>query len=323
MRIFAFDPADHAEHFAEHGWAYVPGGLTAEFLTELRRFVGESRGGHRLEGAAIAGKKEQALYAPPDEVDFPGEVFDVVAEACGLNRPTMTLSERHLKAYDPDADPEPVAHKDRFASQVSMGLSIDIPEGSRLVLYPNDDVSPNPLNISAALPASLPPERRPETILASAREVEIADGAGDVVVFRGSAIWHKRRNPAAAVNLYLKMNDFGCDPLGEDPATEGLRAATIEALGSNGAGLDDSVPVLSRQLDEITRRYSRDDWSESHWARVWDEEPVLLSPRQFELIGRVDGERSLRDLAAADGEAVKSEIRALAERGIIDLTRRS
>lgn len=318
MKLFRFDPADYREHYRRHGWVHVPGGLTDELLVELRRFVHESLPKRRVEGVAIAGKKQQGLWEPPDGVDFPGEVFDVVADTCGLNRETMTLSERHVKAYDPDADPEPLAHKDRFASQVSMGLSIDIPAESRLVLYPSEDVSPNPLNVSAALPASLPPERHPEVLLADAEEVEVSDGPGDVIIFRGSAIWHKRRQAAGAINLYLKMNDFGCDPLGEDPASEEMHRRTVEALSSDGAGLDRRVPVLSRRLDTITRQYSRDGWEETLWARVWEREPQLLSAAQFELLERLDGKRTVGDLAGPNG-VPSAEIRALAERGVIDL----
>lgn len=83
----------------------------------------------------------------------------------------MTLSERHLKGYFDDTPVEQIPHKDRFASQVSVGLSIDIPEDSVLVLYPHDHVSANPFNISGALPASLPDHQRPERIAAEGEEV--------------------------------------------------------------------------------------------------------------------------------------------------------
>ncbi len=71
---------------------------------------------------------KQALYEAPDGVDFPGELFDVVADPCNLHRPTMTLSERNIKAYDSVAPPEPIPRKDRYPSQVSIGLSIVVPE---------------------------------------------------------------------------------------------------------------------------------------------------------------------------------------------------
>ena len=32
------------------------------------------------------------------------------------------VSERHIKAYEADADPEPMPHKDRYATQDRAGL---------------------------------------------------------------------------------------------------------------------------------------------------------------------------------------------------------
>src|SRR5262249_9123386 len=155
----------------------------------------------------------------PDDVEYPDELFDMVAEVCGLNRAAMTLSERHIQCYEANAAPDPPAHKDRFPSQVSVGLSIDIPEDSTLVLYPHDHRGVKAFNKAADFPASLQQDERPEVVLKNAREVELKDRARDVVMFAGSTTWHLRRRAAGSLNLYLKFNDFGCDPLGEDPAT--------------------------------------------------------------------------------------------------------
>ena len=89
----------------------------------------------------------------------------------------MTLSERHIKAYNDDVPAEPAPHKDRFASQVSMGLSITIPENSYLVLYPWTDRGRTPFNISTHMRKELPLEERPENIVKGAERVEIHDTA--------------------------------------------------------------------------------------------------------------------------------------------------
>jgi hypothetical protein len=321
VRIFVFDPADYRDVYAREGWVHIPKGISPEFLAALREFVERSLREHHVEGTSIAGSKDQSLFEFPDDTDFPGELFDVIALMCGLNRATMTLSERHVKAYHDDTPPEQVPHKDRFASQVSVGLSIDIPAESRLVLYPHDDVSENPYNISGALPNSLPPEQRPESIATSAREVEVDDAAGDVVAFRGSAIWHGRRRAAGAVNLYLKMNDFGSDPLGEDPTTASRRQATVSAL-ENGAELDSLVPVLSRRLDYFSRSYTRDIWREVLQAHVFDQTPLQLSSQDFELLRALDGERpagALIDELGGDRGEGQSRLRHLASSEVIDL----
>jgi len=320
MRIFDFDPADHREEYAERGYLHIRGGITGEFLEHLRGFVAERFGEQEVEGKSIGGRKSQAIYEAGPEIDFPGELFDVVAATCGLERQTMTLSERHIKAYDDDAPEEVPAHKDRFASQVSMGLSIEVPAGSRLVLYPEVDVGVNPFNVSAALRESLEPGRLPENLLPGAPETELYDEPGDVMMFPGNALWHFRRRQANATLLYLKLNDFGSDPLGEDPSTPVRRSETL-ALNGGGAGIEGLVPVLSRRLDTLTREYTREPGLEILRAHVWEEAPIPLEPGDFRLLEAVDGRTPLGRLAvslAADGD-VGARVRRLAEKGALDL----
>src|SRR5258707_2166987 len=223
MKVFGFDPADYRQIYRDQGWVHIPGGLDPDFFALLSQFARREFSEHLVTGKAIGGSKEQALYEFPPDVDFPDHMFDVVAEVSGLRRETMTLSERHIKAYDADAPAEPVAHKDRLSSQVAVGLSIDIPPGSSLVLYPLDHRNTNMFNVSAALLESLAPDEHPAVALKNAEPVVIQDRPGDVVMFAGSSTWHLRRNGAGVVNLYLKFNDFDSDPLGEDPATNARR----------------------------------------------------------------------------------------------------
>jgi hypothetical protein len=320
MKIFAFDPAEHRDHYAEHGWVHIRDGIDPEFFEVLRRFTDESFGSHKVEGRAIGGRKEQALYEFPPEIDFPGELFDVVADLCGLHRPTMALSERHIKAYDEDAPSVPVPHKDRYASQVSIGLAIDVLGPSRLLLYPYDELEVNPLNVSAAYLQSLPPERRPEVALQDIAPVELDDAPGDVMMFRGNAVWHCRQDAANVTNLYLKLNDFNQDPLGEDPTTEDQRRRTLEAAASGD--LDGKVPVLGRRLDCISRRYTR-DWDEAVQAELWEQAPVMLSASDLALLELVDGRRSVGDVVGqnggASGNGELATLQRLAERGVLDL----
>ena len=325
MKVFNFDPADYRAQWEEKGWVHVRNGVDPEFFAFLREFVDRSLEAHHVEGKAIGGQKDQALLEFPDGVDYPGELFDVVATLCGLNREGMTLSERHIKLYDPEADPEPVAHKDRYSSQVSVGLSIDIPAESSLVLYPTDQRAENPFNVSPALLASLDPEEHPSVALKDAEELVIDDQPGDVVLFPGRSMWHLRRNPARATNLYLKFNDFGSDPLGEDPLTPKLREDTLAAL-ANGNDLGGLVPVAARRLDTLTRQYTREG-GEVLQANVWEQKPLTLEPAEFELLQRADGRRALaevtREVSAGAGQnGFERSIRRLAENGALDLVKR-
>ena len=315
MKIFNFDPADYADRYAETGWVHIPGGIDPEFLAYLQEFTAKRFAEKHVQGKAIGGAKEQALFEFPAETDFPGELFDSIAAVAGLNREGMTLSERHIKAYDSDAPEYPVAHKDRFASQVSVGLSIDIPEDSYLVLYPHTDVSVNPYNVSPQLLASLEPDQRPEVVLADAPEIRIDDQPGDVVMFPGSAVWHLRRFAANATNLYLKMNDFNSDPLGEDPSTEPRMQRTQELVASANGSLPELRPVLARRLDVVARQTSRDGQEVLH-AHLWDELPVVLSQVEWDVVHAIDGRKSVSELGVAGADEA---IRRLAQRGVIEL----
>ena len=234
----------------------------------------------------------------------------MVADVAGCRRERLTLSERHIKAYDADAPADPRPHKDRLSSLVSVGLSIDIPQGSCIELYPRDDVWVNPHNVAGHLLSALPDERQPEVTLAGKQPVRIADTAGDVVMFPGSAVWHLRRNSANAKNLYLKFNDFGSDPLGEDPTTDQMRARTLAALENGGVG--SLTAVLARRFDVIRRLTTRVAEVKVLEADVWGSPPVSLSEQEAEMLeGLADG----RAVAELD----ESSVRRLARSGVIDL----
>lgn len=210
MKIFDFDVDAARAQFAEQGWVLVRGGMSDEFLAELKGFANQHFNETKLDAHAIKGKKEQALYTFPDGVDYPGELFDVISDVCGLDRGGMTLSERHMQAYEAHANPHPPAHKDRAASQVSVGFSVTIPGASRLLLWPDDTDEVNEVEKATYVDANELPEDA----------VRIADQPGDVVMFRGHRTWHLRENSAGAVNLYVKVNDYGADPLGEGVGAE-------------------------------------------------------------------------------------------------------
>jgi hypothetical protein len=320
MKVFDFDPADYAAAYSADDYVHIPGGLSAEFHASLVEYAERELTSHKLDDFAIKGKKEQSLYDFPDEVDI-GELYDVVCATCGLDRANVTLSERHIQIYEPDAAPEPPAHKDRYPSQVSMGFSISIPAESRLVLYPYSHRETNPFNTSAGLRRHLQPDELPEVVLKDARELVLDDQDRDVVMFHGNNTWHLRRNAANALNLYLKFNDYGLDPLGEDPFTEGRRARTVAAVGSGADTLGSLFPVLSRRLDTVARTATRDGWRDVLEARVFGEEPVGLTDLQHEAVTTLDGSETLAELAARLGEPgdAAAQIARLAELGVLDL----
>jgi len=321
MRVFAFDPNAYRDEYRESGYVHIKNGVAPEFLEYLQQYAHERLVETNLEGYAIKGKKQQSLFEFPVRVDYPEELFDTIATLCGFDRARMTLSERHIQAYESNAAPEPLAHKDRYASLVSVGLSIEIPADSCLVLYPYEHRGLNPFNRSAAFPPSLQPDERPDVVARTARAVVLDDEPGDVVAFPGSTTWHLRRNAANSINLYLKFNDFDCDPLGEDPTTEERRGQTLAALADMNGDLRKLVAVRGRRLDLVTRHYTR-NWEEVLQANVYEEEPFGLSQTQYRILQVVDGERTVAAVAeelGEDGDTVEGAARMLAEHGALDL----
>jgi hypothetical protein len=319
-KMFKFNPLDYATQFAEHGYVHVRSGLTDEFYKQLASQVDKHLEANRLKEWAI-GNKQQSLYQFPDS-DYYGEFMNAIGTVCGLDPKKLTLSERHIKAYEPDANPTPLAHKDRYASEISVGFSVTVPPGSRLVLYPKDEVWVNTYNTSARLRASLTEENTPEKLLTHATKIVIEDTPGDVMIFRGNAIWHLRENPANTTNLYLKLNSFNCDPLGEDPHTEAVRKRTVAALNSSDEALKNSVPLLGRRVDYVHRQVTRQS-DEIAEVVFWGDRTLPVNENEFETLKHLDWNSNvgavLKKINGKDEGAGLAAIRRLASHGAIDL----
>jgi hypothetical protein len=312
MKVFSFDPSEHRETFLSQGWLHVRKGVTPEFVEVMKDFVARELNEERLRQFALEGKKGQGRFEFPPEVDFPGEMYDVMSAVCSLDRATIALSERHINAYNRDARPDPTPHKDRDASKVSVGLCIE-PADSEVVIYPGASRELNPYVSAATYYESLPEDQRPENVLTPDQEVAIRDEPGDVVMFYGSAIWHLRRRSAGSVNLYLKFNDFDYDPLGEDPTTIERQEHTRKLLEGNG-DLSAAVVKPSRQLEQLTHLYSRNAL-EVRQAKLWGRHPLPLGDQEFQLLKSLNGGRQVSAL----GDEAREHVVWLAGQGVVDL----
>ncbi len=313
MKVFSFDPSEHRETFLSQGWLHVKQGVTPEFVEVMKEFVARELSEEQLKQFALAGKKGQGRFEFPPEVEFPGEMFDVIAQVCGLDRGTIALSERHINAYNNDAKPDPAPHKDRDASKVSVGLCIE-PADSEVVIYPRASRERNPFVSAATYYDSLPDDQKPENTLTEDQAEAIRDEPGDVVMFYGSEIWHLRRRSAGSVNLYLKFNDFDYDPLGEDPTTIERQEHTRQVLQSRNGDLDAAVVKPSRQLEQLTHLYSRNAL-QVRQAKVWGRNPVQLGEKEFQILQALNGGKQVSAL----GDDAADHVRRLAEFGVVDL----
>jgi hypothetical protein len=315
--MFNFNPADYAKQFSKKGYVHIRKGVTDTFFDLLVKQVDAYLDANRLKEWAI-GNKQQSLYEFPDSSDYYDQFMQAVSAVCGLNPKRLTLSERHIKAYEPNANPNPLAHKDRYASQISVGFSVSVPPGSRLVLYPKDELWVNTYNTSARLRASLTEENAPETTLKHAAKVVIEDQPGDVMIFRGNAIWHLRENPANTTNLYLKLNAFNCDPLGEDPHTEAMRARTLAAVQLPDKKLNKMIPMLGRRVDYVHRQMSR-DWKETREVVFWGDRTFPLTRDEFRLLKNLGWKTTVKDLLQKTNGEGSTALRRLAAEGVVDL----
>jgi len=314
MKVFSFDPAEHRDQFLSQGWIHIKQGVTPEFVEVMRDFVARELNEEQLQQFALAGKKGQGRFEFPADVDFPGELYDSISVVCGLDRETIALSERHINAYNNDTRPDPIPHKDRDASKVSVGLCIE-PADSEVVIYPGASRELNPYVSAATYYDSLPEDEKPEKVLTEDQAVAIRDEPGDVVMFYGSQIWHLRRRSAGTVNLYLKFNDFDYDPLGEDPTTIERQEGTRSVLANANGSLGEVVVKRSRQLEQLTHLYSRNDL-EVRQAKVWGRDAALpLDEAEFQILQSLNGGKPVSAL----GSDAERHVRRLAEHGVVDL----
>jgi hypothetical protein len=320
-KMFNFNAHSYADAFAEHGYVHIPQGLPEDFHARLVKYVEDSFDQKHLKDFA-RGDKQQAIFEflEPEHYD---ELREIVATICGVDANSLTLSERHIKEYEPGADPYPLAHKDRFGSEFAVGFSIRVPEGSTLVIYPEHDFGVNPFNSTAELRPSFPPHALPDAELKTAPRVEIQDRPRDLQIFRGNAMWHLREHGAGTTVLYLKLNTYNCDTLGEDPRNSEIRQHTLSMLNSTPSTWNASIPVIARRVDYIHRRYNR-DWNEVFGVVLHGQPHATVTEAEFEALRSMDGQRTAAEVCwqmeqSGKGGDAREAIRQLALRGIVDL----
>ena len=213
--MFNFEPAVAREQFAKQGFVHLRNVLQPAFLEHLQSFYRQSLADHSNEQDAwkIYGKKRQYLFDFPSRADAE-EFRQGMAALTGIAPDDFTVSERHLKVYDEAAEPWPAPHKDRAASEISIGIPIHIPEGSSACVFPDLKFGPNPEEKAVFLTDRDHPDL--ENVYRKEECVMLHEQPGDIVAFLGSSIFHERVKPAGAAILYIKVNATGRDPLGEN-----------------------------------------------------------------------------------------------------------
>jgi hypothetical protein len=210
--VFTSDPGRYRQDLIKNGYAHLKSILSPDFVAWLEDFyrramanaVGEHLPGH------IAGKKRQFVFDFPSEAAAE-EFRSGMARLIGLNEALFTISERHLKVYEPESNPWPAPHKDRAASQFSIGLPIHLPKGSTVCLFPSLDRKPNEEERAIFMTERDHPSLA--QIYQSEAAVMLNEKVGDVVIFNGSSVFHERVRAAGTAVLYIKVNDEDAIPL--------------------------------------------------------------------------------------------------------------
>ena len=213
--VFKYDPGIACADLERSGCAHLKDILDDRFRDHLRNFYHRSRkdDANEQRNWKIAGKKRQYLFDFPSREDTL-EFRDGMSRLTGIAAEAFTISERHLKVYEEGADPWPAPHKDRAASEISIGLPIAVAEGSTACVFPDFHVGPN--TQERAIFLSSEEYGDVANIYETENAVMLNEQFGDIIVFRGSAIFHERINAAGTAILYIKINRLGQDPLGEN-----------------------------------------------------------------------------------------------------------
>jgi hypothetical protein len=215
VSMFNFDPGGARADFEQRGYVHLRGVLKQEVVDTLTDFLAKSLHDNSDERGEwrIYGKKRQFLFDFPD-TETAEQFRRGMAALTGIEQDDFTISERHLKVYDSDAAPWPAPHKDRAASEISIGLPVAIPEKSSACVFPGLQPGANMEERAVFLTDRDHPHLN--EIYQLEECVMLHEKPGDLVVFLGSSIYHERVHPAGAAILYIKVNGTGSDPLGED-----------------------------------------------------------------------------------------------------------
>lgn len=215
---FKRDLSAYRGQLERDGFVLLKDVLSASFMDSLRDFHVRSRTGEVQEYGQwrIGGKKHQFLYDFPSQ-DFAERFRRELSALTGLQEASFTISERHLKQYEEDAPDYPAPHKDRGASKFSIGLPVHLGPGTSVCVFPNLDRSPNESGRAVFMTEQDHPGLR--EIYNSPEALPLNEELGDMIVFLGSSIYHERIRPRGTAVLYVKVNDEGFDPLGENVYT--------------------------------------------------------------------------------------------------------
>ncbi len=302
MKIFEFSIERHAEAFRKDGFVHIENGVTPEFMKLVRLQAIESLATSKgLVEWKIPKKKQQFIFEFPSQLEIEKDLMDWVNAVTGFGDRQRTICERHIKSYDDTADPMPEPHLDRSASEVAIGIPIDVAPDSHLLIYPSPRLS-NPYSSTAAWRSSGMHAEIADKLDPS-EAIRIYDKPGDVIMFLGSSLLHERINSAGTTILYFKVNAAGLDPMAEDPRfEEKVNKSIARRAHFNRAGWPACYIIsLAPTFEKLSVEKFRPGWQEVHHAHFWGKDPVPISAEEAKLISCLEAPRKVDELSLTLG----------------------
>lgn len=287
MQAFDFTPTLYTDSYKHQGYVHIEGGVEYDFLLSLKEHLSNLLCAQEkfIKEWEIKNEKQQLLFDFFEDSNLIKEVSEKVALVAGWPAESIRLSEKHFKVYEQSADPNPSAHKDRLASEITVGIPLSVSKDSVILLYPHCCRDVNPFVSWAEMRNGLDKEDLPENYLENVEPVVISAKPGDLVMFAGSSMYHKRVNGAGTELLYMKFNSLGLDPISADPRTLDQRRLSLKILQSKtDKELLESSVDLSPRLHRISRHCTRLDWKEKIYVYVWGEKEFTISDTELSLI---------------------------------------
>ena len=215
ITMFKYNPSVGKADLQAKGYTHLKDVMSDEFKVHLKTFYERCLRETETENKdwKIYGKKKQFVY--DFSSDENAKLFRAgMAQLTEIPEDNFTISERHLKVYDKEAERWPAPDKDRNASQFSIGLPIHLPEGSSVCVFPELDPGENENDKAVFLTKN---DRSDIADIYKNEKAEMLnESVGDLVAFYGSSIFHERVNSPETAILYIKVNGDGRDPLGEN-----------------------------------------------------------------------------------------------------------
>lgn len=127
--MFDFDPGVVRADLEQRGYVHSRGVLKQDAIDNLICFLKMTSQDciDEHDRWQINGKVWQFLLDFPDS-EITEHLCSEMAALTGVEYDALTISDRHLKVCDHDAQPWPAPDKDRAASQISIRLPVSVPD---------------------------------------------------------------------------------------------------------------------------------------------------------------------------------------------------